>query len=81
MYRLHNVRMQISFANSVRSVMMVTAQCHKALNNVLALTPAVYMMDVNSFLATHLTGDKTINAIAEISEIYFTVLCHENDNT
>ena len=79
MYCLHNVRMQISFANSVCSVMMVTAQCHNVLNNIFALASAVYVMEIDSLLATHLTGDKTINAIAEVFKVDGAVLCHSLD--
>lgn len=56
--------------------MAVTAQSHEVLNNVLALAPAVVVVDILGSLAAPLTGHEAVYPVAEVFKVYGSVVLH-----
>jgi hypothetical protein len=75
-YFLHYIRMKVSLGFSVGSLMAVSTNSHEVLNDILALAPAVDVVDVLGPLAAHLAGHNVINAEAEVIKVDGAVVCH-----
>ena len=63
----------------VRPGVMLPAESHKILNNILALAPPVYMMHIDGQRSAPFAGNKILFAVIEVTVIYSNVRFHNNN--